>query len=227
MVSHELRTPLTSISGSLGLVLGTMSESLPEKTKKMLEIAKNNSVRLGTIVNDILDMDKMASGKMEFNFEDQNVVSIVETAMESTVSISERSDIEIVFENSDNNIISLVDSDRLQQVIINLLSNAIKFSSEGSKIIVSVKTENYEVKICVEDFGEGIPEKFRKDLFTKFSQADGSSSRKQSGSGLGLYICKSFIEKMNGDIGFESKESNGSIFWITLPLSSEGIKNEW
>ena len=227
VVSHELRTPLTSISGSLGLVLGTMSESLPEKTKKMLEIAKNNSVRLGTIVNDILDMDKMASGKMEFNFEDQNVVSIVETAMESTVSISERSDIEIVFENSDNNIISLVDSDRLQQVIINLLSNAIKFSSEGSKIIVSVKTENYEVKICVEDFGEGIPEKFRKDLFTKFSQADGSSSRKQSGSGLGLYICKSFIEKMNGDIGFESKESNGSIFWITLPLSSEGIKNEW
>ena len=107
------------------------------------------------------------------------------------------------------------------------MSNAIKFSSEGSKIIVSVKTENYEVKICVEDFGEGIPEKFRKDLFTKFSQADGSSSRKQSGSGLGLYICKSFIEKMNGDIGFESKESNGSIFWITLPLSSEGIKNEW
>jgi PAS domain S-box-containing protein len=217
VVSHELRTPLTSIRGSLGLLAGMKSELPPEKVDKMLKIAYENSERLVAIVNDILDIDKISLGKMDFDMHNEMISTMVYQAIESTRSLADVAGIELVAEVDQDDIVAKVDEKRLVQVVVNLLSNAIKFSPRDSTVKVKVTGDNSVATISVEDFGAGVPVEFRKDIFGKFSQADGSSSRKQGGSGLGLFICKKFVEQMDGEIGFEAKDSGGSIFWIKFP----------
>lgn len=218
IVSHELRTPLTSIRGSLGLINGKMSEDIPEKVNTLISIAYRNAEQLVTIVSDILDIDKIASGQLKFEIGAHSISEFVNRALETTMPYAESFNISLETGNIDEDIVAYFDPERTNQIIANLLSNAIKFSPAKSKVIVSASQKGGFVRVSVEDFGYGIPDKFRKDIFTKFSQADGSSSRKRGGSGLGLYISKNFTEKMGGRIGFDSKEAGGTIFWFELPV---------
>lgn len=220
-VSHELRTPLTSISGSLGLVMGGAAGSLPDKACEMLEIAHNNSRRLGLLINDLLDMEKLVAGKMPFALKIQPLRPLLEQAIRDNQSYADHFGVHLELEAIDNEPKVDVDAGRLQQVLANLLSNAAKFSPEGGRIRLYANAGRELVRISVADQGPGIPEEFHDRIFQKFSQADGSDTRQKPGTGLGLAITRELVERMAGNIGFESVPGEGATFFVELPLARE------
>ncbi|MFZ6801257.1 ATP-binding protein [Undibacterium sp. Di24W] len=221
IVSHELRTPLTSIIGSLKLIEGGVFGALPDSLGRMIRIALQNSQQLALIINDILDMDKLVAGKMSFKIEALPIMPLIEQAVESNLSFAKQHQVEIVVIDELTECTVMTDAMRLQQILSNLLSNAAKYSRAKSKIEIHLDQSMSHVKISVQDFGEGVPKEFQSRLFKKFSQVDSSSTRRKGGTGLGLFICKEMVEHMNGEIGFESTEGAGSLFYFTMPLSSE------
>ena len=229
MVSHELRTPLTSIRGSLGLVVGAMAESLSDKTRTLLEIAHSNAERLIRIINDILDIDKIASGHMRFDLRPQSVAQMTAKVVELNQGYVQKCNARVEIETIDESVRISVDEDRLIQVLTNLVSNAAKFSPAGGTIGVKgqllVKSrlgakgpaDTEYVRISVSDQGPGIPEEFRARIFDKFSQADSSEARSVGGTGLGLHIARQMVESMGGRIGFETCLGEGTTFWVEFP----------
>ncbi len=221
VVSHELRTPLTSIRGALGLLESGAAGELAPKIKHLIEIAHRNSQRLGTLVNDLLDMEKLVSGKMEFNQEAFDLHALAEQSVEANSSYAAALNVHYKLAPKQGQVMALGDSERVMQVFANLLSNAAKFSPKGEFVDISVRPFENMLRVDVVDKGPGIPLEFRDRIFTKFAQADGSNTRQQGGTGLGLNIAKSFIEKMGGTVGFESEIGKGSVFWFTLPIASK------
>lgn len=219
-VSHELRTPLTSIRGSLGLMKAGVVGELPPKAKEMTDIAYNNAERLILLINDILDIDKIESGEMRFDIKEYDLNTLVNQAMESNAPYAQRFNIHFHVEPLATGVLVSVDSNRFIQVLSNLLSNAAKFSAPGSEVRIEITQKNQTLRVAISDTGAGIPEEFHSRIFSKFAQADSSSSRHQGGSGLGLNISKTMIEQMNGKIGFISKVGQGTTFWIELPQSA-------
>jgi len=217
IVSHELRTPLTSIRGALGLILGTMAAELSEKLKALLEIAQGNSERLMRLINDILDIDKIASGQMQFTLRPADVSLLIHHTVRSFETYAPKLDVRVEIESTETGILVLVDEDRFTQVLFNLLSNAVKFSPTGGTVNVSTRVNDQSVRISVHDFGPGIPLEFRSRIFQRFSQADSSSTRKVGGAGLGLHISQQIVRGMGGQLGFESEEGQGATFWMQLP----------
>ena len=220
-VSHELRTPLTSISGSLGLLAGGVAGTLPAKATRLIDIAKSNSERLVRLINDILDLERAESGKLDFRLESQAVKAIVQHAIDLNRAYAHAfgATIELDPRGADAHV--LVDRDRLIQVLTNILSNAAKFSPRGAVIHVAIAREADTVRISVRDEGPGIAPEFQARIFQKFAQADSSDSRSKSGTGLGLSIARSIIERLGGGIGFESDAGRGATFHIRLPTHTE------
>jgi PAS domain S-box-containing protein len=217
MVSHELRTPLTSIMGSLGLVKAGVGGELPIKAGTMIEIAHKNSDRLVRLINDILDIEKIASGKMDFRMESLEVMSLVHQALEANKGYGERHGVEFVLVGDLADARVQGDQDRLMQVFANLLSNAAKYSPEGEKVKISLARRTGAVRIEVTDKGSGVPEDFHDRLFEKFSQADSSDTRQKGGTGLGLSIAKAIMEKHGGTIGLDLEADQGTTFFFELP----------
>ena len=217
-VSHELRTPLTSIRGSLGLIAGTMSKDLPEKANKLIDIAYKNCKSLILLINDLLDIDKIAAGKMRFNLTVEPLQNLIEQCIEFNIPYADKYNVKIEQEPMAEDLKVEVDAERFRQAFSNLFSNAIKFSDKGEVVRVYSCVNNNKIRICVQDTGAGIPEEFRSSIFGKFSQANSSDTRIKGGTGLGLHITKKIVEYMGGTIGFNSEVGEGTIFWIEFDL---------
>lgn len=218
-VSHELRTPLTAIAGALGLMAGSTDEPLPPKAGKLAQIALRNCERLVALVNDLLDMDKLASGTAEFEFEEADLRQLVHDAVEQNQPYAERFDVALAVDLPPDPVIARVDARRIQQVLANLLSNAAKFSPRGTKARVSLATSGPLARITVADQGPGIAPEFQGRLFTRFAQQDATSQRAQSGTGLGLAITRAIVERHAGRIWLDPHVTHGATFHLEIPLS--------
>lgn len=218
-VSHELRTPLTSIAGSLGLISGGAAGEIPPKTARLVEIAHSNAARLVRLINDILDIEKIEAGRMQFDLRPLALRPLLEAAEHQTAGFAGEYGVAVHVEPVAPGAAVLADEDRLMQVVTNLLSNAIKFSRRGEAVTVRVTPLDRRYRISVIDRGEGIPDAFRGRIFGKFAQADASDSRQKGGTGLGLSIVREIVVRLGGSVDFESVEGAGSIFHVDLPAA--------
>jgi len=222
-VSHELRTPLTSIRGFSQTMLSSWDKLDDNSKKKFIQIIEQQSNRLINLVENMLSVNKLQSFKDKLIFKTANANTLVEPILQ----IIEHQYPTHIFETEFNKKIPpiLVDVDKFQQIMTNLIENAAKYSNEGTKITVktdfSSSPEFISIKII--DEGIGIKEEDFEKIFTKFSRLDNPLTRKVQGSGLGLYITKTLIKKMNGEITVKSSE-NGTIFEILMP--TENIENQ-
>ena len=219
-VSHELRTPLTSIRGALNLVLGKAGDSLSGKPKRMLEMAERNSERLTLLINDILDLEKIQSGQLVFNFKPLDLVALTKRALDENEGYARTHSVKLVMNCELEQAPVYADENRLLQVYANLISNAIKYSPTDGTVEVILNEHDNCYRVTVKDHGSGIPEEFRNRIFQRFAQADSSDTREKGGTGLGLSITKAIVERHEGNIGYETKTGKGTQFYFDLRRSA-------
>jgi len=220
MASHELRTPLTAIQEGIGVVLEGKAGSVNEQQGKFLELAKRNVDRLGRFINDVLDFQKIDSGKLVLKLEPHNMNDIAKEVADTMRGLAKEKGLELITGLAADIPDIKFDKDKITHVITNLVMNAIKFTEKGSVTINTFRNNN-TVKLEVRDTGIGIKESDMPKLFQKFSQLDKGLERKTGGSGLGLVISKEIVEKHGGRIGSESKPGEGSTFYFLLPIEEK------
>ena len=216
-VSHELRTPLTSIRGSLGILAGGVAGPLSDKVRGFIDIAKDNCERLIRLINDILDMEKIESGKMTFQLQVFDLMELIGQTVKANEGFAAQHGVRLQLVSPRPGTKVQADSDRLAQVLTNLISNACKFSPAQASVDIAVSGHDERIRVDVIDHGPGISETFRKRIFQKFSQEDSSDMRQKGGTGLGLSISKAIIEGLGGEIGFDTEAGKGSTFYFYLP----------
>ncbi len=220
-VSHELRTPLTAIIGALGLMRERREKS-PGESAMLLEMAYQNSERLASLINDVLDLEKIESGQMAFRLVPLDIAAFLENAININAAYGDKFGVRFRLRHPLPDITVQADADRLLQVVTNLMSNAAKFSPGGGVIDIAAELRDAMLRISVSDHGPGVPAEFHDRIFHRFEQADSSDTRQKSGTGLGLSICKAIIEKMGGRIGFDSAPGEGATFYFELPAARTG-----
>jgi signal transduction histidine kinase/DNA-binding response OmpR family regulator len=219
-VSHELRTPLTSIRGALGLLSAGLLGELSDKATNLLRIAVNNTDRLVRLINDLLDLERMASGRAPLYLRRSELKDVIERAVETMTPMADAVKIKIT---ANTEAVPLaMDPDRMEQVLTNLLSNAIKFSQPDTVIeitqrAITQRIEGDTLHLTVTDHGRGIPEDKLETIFERFQQIDAADARQKGGSGLGLTICRHIIQQHGGRIWATRNPAGGSMFHITLP----------
>jgi PAS domain S-box-containing protein len=216
-VSHELRTPLTSIRGSLGLLASGAAGPLSDHVVEVVALAERNAIRLMALIEDILDLERLETGKIELQITDVPIASILRRAMESLAAFGAQG-VRVEAPTVSSSIHG--DADRIVQVLVNLLSNAVKFSAPGGVVTIAVTADSQWTEFRVIDHGRGVPAAHRRAIFERFRQVDPSDAREKGGAGLGLAICKSIVEQHGGSIGVESEEGAGSAFWFRLPTDA-------
>ena len=221
-VSHELRTPLTSIRGALGLLSSGMLGAVNDKSANLLRIALTNSDRLVRLINDILDLERIQSGKEPLAFRSSQLALIVRQAIDGMAPVAEAAGVQLIHDTTQVEIAA--DPDRLLQVLTNLLSNAVKFSPPNSTISVMLRPGVSGVTLSVIDQGRGIPADKLEAIFGRFQQVDASDSRQKGGSGLGLAICRTIVQQHSGRIWAERNPVRGSTFRVFLPYQPNPIE---
>jgi signal transduction histidine kinase len=218
IVSHELRTPLTSINGVIKLIENEQLGSLSEQMKPYIRMASENIDHLTGLVNDILDVKKMESGEFELIQEKINLVDVVEQSILNMDPFAAKFNTTIEFDKPDTGYLVYADKTRLQQVFENLLSNAIKYGADKDTIKINMQQQGKNIRVNIEDHGQGIPEIHHDSLFEKFTQAHSRNTDVVKGTGLGLNIVKTIMLAHKGDVNFDSKTGKGTVFYTILPL---------
>lgn len=222
VVSHELRTPLTSIHGSLGLLASGLLKPGGDRGQRLLEIAVDSTERLVRLINDILDIERIESGKVKMVQQTCDAADLMIEAVEVMQSIAEQHGVNLSVTPVSAQL--LADRDRIIQTLTNLLSNAIKFSFEANTVWLTAQNQGDQILFRVKDRGRGIPTDKLETIFERFQQVDVSDSRNHEGTGLGLAICRSIVQQHGGCIWVESTPGEGSTFYFTLPILQSGNK---
>ncbi|MDH7639774.1 ATP-binding protein [Sphingomonas oryzagri] len=224
-VSHELRTPLTSVVGSLGLLRSGSVGELPDAARRLVEIAENNSRRLIRLINDILDIEKIGSGRMHFDSVPLDVARMLDQAIDGSRGLASTKQVRLELEAAERPLIVQGDADRLLQVVTNLLSNAVRFSPEGGTVRASLTRDGDNAVVAIEDEGPGVPADFRDRIFERFSQA-GDGAAMSGGTGLGLAISREIVLAHQGRIWFGEAPGGGARFTFSLPLPPPDPRTE-
>ncbi|HVK70440.1 MAG TPA: PAS domain-containing sensor histidine kinase [Polyangium sp.] len=219
VVSHELRTPLTAIRGAIGLVVGGVAGKDPALHAELLQMASENAQRLGQLVDDLLDVRKLAAGSISLKLANADLADVVRGAVELHAPAAQAKEI-VVEADVPAGMSMFVDPQRIQQVVLNFLSNAIKHSPAGEVVRVHARGIAEGFRVEVADRGPGVPEAFRDKIFRRFSQADASSTRSIGGTGLGLYIAKTIVVMHGGRLGYENGTAGGTVFFFELPAKA-------
>lgn len=217
-VSHELRTPLTSIIASLGLLDGSALRTDPGHSAELVAVAHRNSQRLLQLINDLLDLQKLSAGKLALTLEAIDVGDMLEEAIAGIAAFADEYRVELRLEPLARPLLAFADRRRLIQVVLNLVSNAIKFSPAGAEVTVAARPVEGRVVLSVADRGPGIPDAYQQAVFERFTQIDGSTTRRSGGSGLGLTIARELVEAMEGTIGLDTEVGTGTTFFVDLAL---------
>ncbi len=219
VISHDIRTPITSIRGSLDLIKNGHTGKITDETLQYVNIAVKNSDRLVTLINDLLDLQKIEAGKMSFDIETQGLTPLVSTCIDNNVAYAELFNASCRLQVNADNLTVNVDASRFEQALSNLLSNAIKYGTSDDEIIISIDKIDDHARISITDHGQGIPESNHDRVFSRFAQfGTAKKTERVKGTGLGLSIVKNIIEKQGGRVGFRSIEGQGSTFFIDLPI---------
>src|ERR1039457_192123 len=222
-VSHELRTPLTSIRGALGLLSAGLLGNVDGKAQNLLRIASSNTERLIRLINDILDLERMESGRAPLKLRRCSILDLAREAVDTMTAMADVASIhlELTCNAPRDSIYFDADADRILQVLTNLLSNAIKFSPEDSKVSVQIDSDTNSVALKVVDRGRGIPAGKLDAVFDRFQQIESGDSSKKGGTGLGLAICRSIIQQHGGAIWAQpNKTGLGTTLWVQLSRSA-------
>lgn len=221
MVSHELRTPLTSIHGAIALLRHSVDTGVCniQDVSKFVNMAYNNSIRLKSLVNDIIDINRISQGEFEIRSRPVNVLELVKSSIKENEGFAAQYKVNYQFDSEiDEKQTIDVDPVRMHQILSNLLSNAAKFTEKGDSIIVKVMRKGAMIEISVTDHGRGVPQDVGDRIFERFTRGDLSTTRGSGGSGLGLSICKNLVDRMNGEIFFlQNKDEPGTTFYLKFP----------
>ena len=222
-ISHEFRTPLTLIQGPAKQIIENTNES---QTKDRANFIYRNSLKLITLVNQLLDLTKLEAGEATICATKTDVVTFIKEMVLSFTPLAERKKIKLEFSHNKDQILAYLDRDKFNKIINNILSNAFKFTAELGKINISVDENNSIVEIKIADNGIGIPPEKIDKIFDRFYQVDGSHTRDQEGTGIGLALTKELVNLHKGKISVQSKEGEGSTFTIKIPMGKDHFKPE-
>lgn len=218
-ISHELKTPLNVIFTAVQILdLYKKDANSYDKKEQYIKVIKQNCYRLMRLINNLLDTTKLDSGYLKLNLVNCNIVNLVEEITLSVVYYAESKNINIIFDTDVEEKIMAVDPDKIERIILNLLSNAIKFTGSGGNIYVNIKDCKDSITISVKDTGIGIPQDKIENIFERFVQVDKTLRRNKEGSGIGLYLVKSFVNMHEGTIDIQSVIGKGSEFIINIPV---------
>jgi PAS domain S-box-containing protein len=216
VVSHEMKTPLTGIRASLRLLSSGMLGEVADQARRMLDIGVNNTERLVRLVDDIVDIEQLGSGKLAMQLRADNTRDLVVRSVDEMMPTANNADVPLSWDAESISV--YVDSDRIVQALTNLIRNAIKFSDAGSPVQVQVARDAETARFCVRDRGPGIPPDRLESIFKGFEQAEFSNTKHKGGTGLGLSITRSIVRQHGGDVWVESELGKGSTFVFTIPV---------
>ena len=228
-LSHEFKTPINIVLSMMQLMGKNIEDGSIQYNKdtnldKHIKIVKQNAYRLLRLVNNLIDMTRIDAGYYKMNFENHNIISVIEEITMSVADYIEEKGISLIFDTEEEEIILACDPDKIERIMLNLLSNAVKAMTSNKhlereleiEVYIAVKNEN--VYVSVKDNGIGIPQEKLQDIFTRFVQVEDNITRKTEGSGIGLALVKSLVEMHGGQIDVESEEGIGTNFCLSLPI---------
>ncbi|KZY29476.1 hypothetical protein A3731_05895 [Roseovarius sp. HI0049] len=215
-VSHELRTPLTAIKGSLQLINSGALGAVPPKMQHLFNMATGNSESLANLVDDLLDLQRAETGKLELHLEQIELGAVAAATVDRTRPYAARFDVTLHMEQPRREYWVKADRHRIEQVLVNMLSNAAKFSETGGRVEISIGAHDDQISLAVKDYGVGIPKDASDKVFEQFSQVNSSDIRRHGGTGLGMNISRHIMQAHGGEIDFESAEGVGTTFYVTL-----------
>ncbi len=218
VASHQLRTPLTAMRGNVEMLIDESFGKLNKEQHELLDDVEVSTIRLITMVNEMLDITKIEKGDLEMQIEELNLKEIVDSVIDDLSSYAKRHEFDIDRSDLSANVMIAGDKVRVRQIFQNLIDNAIKYSNHPGLLRISTNVQSDMVEIVFKDNGIGVPKNEQPKLFERFYRASNTAKTASSGSGLGLYIVKSIARQLGGDIRFESEEGIGTTFFVTLPL---------
>ncbi len=220
VAAHQLRTPLSAIKWTLSVLIEESVDNLTTEQRSLLMKGYESNERIIRLINEMLIVTRIESGKMAYNFSFIHIEDLIENCMEDFIGMAKARNINLNFVESEPKLPYInMDPNKIRTVLQNLIENAIFYSRDDGSIVIRATLEDNHIKVSIKDNGIGIPEQQKIGIFNKFFRAENALKTRTDGSGLGLFVAKSIIEKHNGKIGFESKEGNGTTFYFTIPCA--------